>query len=472
MIKIDPKRKQIISELQGKAKEILNLKKKQRQKRPIVIEFSGSPKSGKTTIINSLELFLKRNGFRVAVVQERASVCPVADKKSPMFNIWTACTSITGMISHLEQETSTCDVLILDRGVFDAFCWFEWLHGKNALSQQQKDIVDNFLSIDLLINRIDIVFSFSVTPEESINREYANLLTDKPGTIMSKNSLNEYLTAIRTTIAKRRSFFHSIVEIDTTKKEPDNVGKEVTEKTLEILKGMLMEKIGCVTPSVSSLSELAQQRVTFCKKNELREYLGALSFDLRSEVEANENLVQPIPIAVFTNTERKQVLMVKKRKEVVSNDSPEKDRILLYVGGHSRAEDSTERTSGDTLAICRYTIQREVKEEIGITVSFDRIDPVIIYTPDTPKSKQHIAVCFVVERDDIDDLKLRLDSEELILNRGNSKSGSFQDIDALYAKEREAFESWSVEICKHVLKPTIQMSLDVENQQTIYDIEY
>jgi len=96
-----------------KAKEVLDLKKKHRQKRPIVIEFSGSPKSGKTTIINSLELFLKRNGFRVAVVQERASVCPVADKKSPMFNIWTACTSITGMISHLVVERDDIDELKL-----------------------------------------------------------------------------------------------------------------------------------------------------------------------------------------------------------------------------------------------------------------------------------------------------------------------------------------------------------------------
>ena len=84
-------RKELIKELQKLAEEVLTLKQEHRQKRPIVIEFSGSPKAGKTSCINSLEIFLKRNGFSVSIVQERASVCPVSDKQSPMFNLWTAC---------------------------------------------------------------------------------------------------------------------------------------------------------------------------------------------------------------------------------------------------------------------------------------------------------------------------------------------------------------------------------------------
>ena len=63
MTNINENRKVVITNLQNRAKEILELKQKHRQRRPIVIEFSGSPKSGKTTCINSLELFLKRNGF-------------------------------------------------------------------------------------------------------------------------------------------------------------------------------------------------------------------------------------------------------------------------------------------------------------------------------------------------------------------------------------------------------------------------
>ncbi|MFR2166308.1 MAG: hypothetical protein ACLS5W_00110 [Coprococcus sp.] len=131
-------RAKLIKELQKLAEEVLALKQEHRQKRPIVIEFSGSPKAGKTSCINSLELFLKRNGFTVNIVQERASVCPVSDKQSPMFNLWTACMSLAGLIGTLENKKNQVDVLILDRGIFDALCWFQWLVDNKKWKRNKK----------------------------------------------------------------------------------------------------------------------------------------------------------------------------------------------------------------------------------------------------------------------------------------------------------------------------------------------
>lgn len=176
-------RMKAIKELQDKAEKILKLKKERRQKRPIVIEFSGSPKSGKTSCINSLELFLKRNGFKVKTIQERASVCPVTDKLSPMFNVWTACMSLSGMIGILEDKTNVMDVLILDRGIFDALCWFNWLVTKGKMEKEQQSKIESFLLMDDLVKPIDIVFSFTADPETSIEREYTHLLTKNIGTV-------------------------------------------------------------------------------------------------------------------------------------------------------------------------------------------------------------------------------------------------------------------------------------------------
>ena len=478
MSNIDEDRQAIITNLQNKAKEILELKQKHRHHRPIVIEFSGSPKSGKTTCISSLALFLKRNEFKVEVIQERASICPVTDKKDPMFNIWTACTSITAMISQLEQKAGTCDVIILDRGIFDALCWFEWQFTIQALSSSHKKIIDDFLCIDLIVNRVDIVFAFTVTPEKSIEREYAHLLTDKPGSIMRISVLGDYLAAIEHTIETKAMLFHHdcIKEIDTTSMNQDMVGKEVTEQTLEILKNMLMERIGYISPSNDFYACMTEKRVIHCEKDSVDQMLGELKFGLRSEVEENKSVIQPVPILVLTDKTKKMVLVVKKKKEAVSDDSPEKDKLLLYVGGHSRYEDCTEKTADNILAICRYTLQREVKEEIGISLSFDEIEPFLIYTPDSPKSKKHLAVCFVVERDDIEELKLSIDSEELVLNRGTSKSGSFQCIDSLIRGNGElnSFEPWSIEICIHMLKPSTQLKLgdDTRDHQiSLFDID-
>ncbi len=67
-------RKRNILRLEELAQDVLTLKKIHRQRRPIVIEFCGSPKAGKTSSINSLNIFLKRNGFKTVVLSERARI--------------------------------------------------------------------------------------------------------------------------------------------------------------------------------------------------------------------------------------------------------------------------------------------------------------------------------------------------------------------------------------------------------------
>lgn len=448
-------RKKMIRELQELAENVLLLKSEHRQKRPIVIEFSGSPKAGKTSCINSLELFLKRNGFSVKVIQERASVCPVSDKQSPMFNIWTSCMSLAGLIGTLEDKTSTVDVLILDRGIFDALCWFEWLSATGKMEDNQKFITEQFLLMEELIKSIDIVFAFCVEPHISIEREYANLLTDKIGTIMNKSVLEEYLCAIRRTIENKNIYFHSVFEIDTSNKVQDEVGKEVTTKTLETLKDLLMERIGYIEKTEQFADVIFANKVI--EYNDLITLLPSMKFDLREAVEANANFIQPLPIAVITNKEKNKVLVIKKNKSAVSTTSPEKDKHLVYIGGHSRYEDKTESNSKEFISICKTALKREIKEEIGIAVALKNINPVFIYSNDNPTSQKHIAVCFIVPVDE-ETIKLRLDSHELILNKGKSKSGKFLDF---YEIQQLELEDWSKTILKYFFNTELPEQLTI-----------
>jgi len=464
----DKNRKEIISKLQEQAKSVLQLKRSFRQRRPIVIEFSGSPKSGKTSCINSLDFFLKRNGFKVEIVQERASVCPVHNKKSPMFNIWTVCASIVGMLSVLEKKEATCDVLILDRGIFDAFCWFDWLASTGKMEKSQKEVIENFLTMDLIRNRIDIVFAFTASPEISIKREFANLLTDKPGVIMNKPILAEYLDSIKNVYESKKKYFHKVIEINSSKNDQDEIGKDVTEKTLDELKSMFVERIGYISLPNSILDVMGKKKIFPITDIEFNNHLETINFKSREDVEKNALWIQPIPIVVITNTERTKVLAVKKRTKAISSDSPEKDKILLYIGGHSRSEDSTESNSSDFLSVCRYTLRREINEELGISIAIDDIIPFIIYTPNTPKSKQHIGICFLVETN-INDIKLKIDEEELILNRGKSESGHFHNISELSHKESRVFESWSIEILKQFFNTEIK---SIQNEQTLFDMDW
>jgi len=58
---VDVKKLNDIIDMEKIAADVLFLKNDMRQRRPIVIEFCGSPKSGKTSCITSLNIFFPRS---------------------------------------------------------------------------------------------------------------------------------------------------------------------------------------------------------------------------------------------------------------------------------------------------------------------------------------------------------------------------------------------------------------------------
>src|ERR1035438_5336908 len=104
-------------------------------RKPIVFEFAGVPKAGKTTILNALAGFLKRCKFRVEIVVERASVCPIKDKADANFNVWTACTTLAQILEKTQDPPRPEDphILILDRGLFDSLCWLNLMERRDRI---------------------------------------------------------------------------------------------------------------------------------------------------------------------------------------------------------------------------------------------------------------------------------------------------------------------------------------------------
>jgi hypothetical protein len=454
MLTIDHKQKKkdmII--LENLASEILRLKQEMGQRRPILIEFCGTPKSGKSTCIASLNIFLKRNDFKTGILTERANVCPVSKKTHPHFNTWTLCSAAAEIIKHLSLGRDKLDVIIADRAIFDALCWFEWLNTnppKNPyLDDANYDSLKKFIMMDMWTKNLDLIYVFKVTPEKSLKREFAYLLTDKPGSIMNEDVLDGYNKSIENAIIKYRHHFKKIKEIDTSNVDPNIVGYEVTRSILNVLKDMLIEKIGFfdnealkeLKPGVNNLKILSNRE---------------LKFDNRDKVE-NSDKIQPVVIAVITNEDRDKVLVVKKSKDKTSNDSPERDKLLLYVGGHIRIEDKKSENFNE---IFHNTLHREIQEELGESLSIKQSEPKLIYTPDTPKSRKHLAVLFVITMN-LDNKKFKPTPVEFTMKTGLSKSGHVYSIPELLSLN-EKYESWSKTILKEIF------NVDPEPQKKLF----
>lgn len=433
-------RKHNIEKLESLAQEVLQLKNVYRQRRPIVIEFCGSPKAGKTSSINSLNIFLKRNGFKTVILTERASICPISDKQSPIFNSWTCSATINEINEKIDTANASpnpennLDVIISDRGIFDALCWFRWLRNRNKMAEYEYSVLTQFALLNRWQKNIDLVYIFVTTPEESIKREYANLLTDKRGSIMKEDILAQYREAVYQTLSEYKEAFRATDIIDTTEREQNDVSYEVTEKTLIILRGMLMEKIGYVNRSELVLKEGLNEF------SSIQSGLQHIQYELRNKVEDDASLIQPIAIAVITSQDGGKIFCVKKTSKSTEKTSPEMGKTLLYVGGHMRREDNSSKCN-DSLDILRNTLERELFEELGVSIAIDKNQiPFVIYTPDNEKSKKHLAIGWKISVDE--DIKFRLDSYELVQKKGKSRSGSFISLNDITNPDL-TFESWS-----------------------------
>src|SRR5215831_16263584 len=104
--------------------------------RPWLVEFAGTPRAGKTTVIRGLTEWLIGDGQRVRVVCEQAPCCPVPSKDHPHFNLWTGARTVCEI---LEAVYSDADVALVDRGLFDALCWIEWYRQRARLTSTEHD---------------------------------------------------------------------------------------------------------------------------------------------------------------------------------------------------------------------------------------------------------------------------------------------------------------------------------------------
>ena len=432
-----------ILELEKLAAEILVLKNEFRQRRPIFIEFCGSPKSGKSSCINSLNIFLKRNKFRTCVLTERASICPIPDKHNPYFNVWTCCSAFTGITKNLDLGKDTFDVIIADRAIFDSLCWFQWLKTEEHLSEENFERLRDFLTMRMWRQCVDFIYVFTASPQTSMDREYATLLTRKPGSIMNDIVLLKYKTAIEKTIEKEQSTFRALEVIDTSLLPQNDVSKIVTSKTLSILKDLLVEKIGYF--HCDKIVPLLRRGAC-----EMTKAISSLQIKFHNrDIIEKDDFIQPIPVAVLTDSKRERVLVVEKKDSALGPDSPEKGKMLLWAGGHIREEDK----NGNFLQTAKNALSRELKEELDVNFTADNLTPFIIYTPETGiKSKKHMAMCFLCEVD-FENTKIKLDPDELKQKKGTTKSGRILNIKE-FGKTRKKLDSWSKVILNKVFKVT------------------
>ena len=149
--------------------------------RPIMIEFTGTPEAGKTTVISNLQKSLERQGLNVIVVQESAELQPAEFPKGNWDANWWMRYITCAKILH--SSYIPCDIVIIDRGVIDLQFWGIKFLKSNSCS------IEEFISyMSMFSSKLnpDFLIALTVNPETALKRRGG------PGRIVNYEFLKDY----------------------------------------------------------------------------------------------------------------------------------------------------------------------------------------------------------------------------------------------------------------------------------------
>jgi predicted NUDIX family phosphoesterase len=419
-------------------------------RKTIVFEFAGVPKAGKTSTLSTLQAFLKRCGFRVEVVVERASVCPIRDKKHANFNVWTACTTLAQILEKTQTPPRADDphILILDRGLFDSICWLLMMEHLDRIRPEERQIIERFLKIADWRKRVSAVFVMTAKPEDAMTREQGLLpVENAKGSIMNPDVLHQMLKTTEETVKKLERDFR-IFKIDTSgnsKDGPRRTAELVADFALNVIEEHLREDILCL-PRTKITGLFAGRKFipTTETKTLINEFSQSGIFRPREEAEQDKEIVQALPVVIIRNKSG-DVLRLRRRER--DGENPLNEKLVIWAGGHARKED---QANGDTLLQCAI---RELQEELRLSLEPDELESRgAIYFDLNKRSAKHVAIVYEW-RAEADDVAVVLSTAEFFERRGTALSGTFVPVKDLVAdvESGKIDEEWSVEIVREVL---------------------
>ena len=201
-----------------------------------VIEFTGTPRTGKTTLINNLYDFFNKGGFNTTVLEEfttskryKQEIFPKL--KNEYKNIIN--TEIPKyVLEDLNNEIDkNYDVVIIDRSLFDRMIWMDRLYNKNGVNKEEyTNYINKYTKI--IKDKIDIVVGLYTDSFTSLKRDYAANVSLEKRTFLSEENINEYNNSLFNMNALSKKCNINFYLFDTTNKSEREISFDVLDKIL------------------------------------------------------------------------------------------------------------------------------------------------------------------------------------------------------------------------------------------------
>jgi predicted NUDIX family phosphoesterase len=420
-----------IAQLEGRTQRLRPLLGNAR--RAFVIEFAGTPKSGKSTSIEAIRHFFTRQGFRVHVLIERASTCPIPMKGHLFFNTWCAASMLAELLANVETET---DIIIVDRGILDALVWLVAQERRGEVTSEEARIIESFLLLDRWRSLIDLGVVMNVDADEAMRRENSMRITAKPGSVMNHEALTAVTESVSVAVDRFASKFPKIVSHDTAGLGIRESLVLLADKIVDAFHHFLNPEV-LVVPR-QQIALLSVDHGGAFDKHAVERAVQVVRkhghFMLRDEAERNFEQVQIVSCGFLEHDHK--VFVFERR------DADPKYRLYgkatVLQGSHVWKREGAGIPERLELALL---------EKLSESLFLSRVFPTeaigFCWDKDDEISRRHFGVVYRVKIDN-PHTALNLQRKEFRKRRGHGFTGQFQDFEQVLTPEvQNMLESWS-----------------------------
>lgn len=229
-----------LKKLNAQKLELKKLKSLCSLSKPFVIEFSGTPRTGKTTTINNLCDFFKKGGFDVSIVEEFTTskyYKEVLKKEFEGKSLEEVHIKILEEVYEQLQEALNCDkeIILIDRSLNDRQIWNYRRYLKGEFSENKyQEIKEKYKNISKeLIDFLVITYADSLT---SLKRDYLSSLSLEKRNFLNTHNIDEYNSSLKDLEDLFNESVDDFLLFDTSSSSLNDVAVEVASKIMPAMR--------------------------------------------------------------------------------------------------------------------------------------------------------------------------------------------------------------------------------------------
>lgn len=219
---------------------MLKLKAITTLEKPFVIEFSGTPRTGKTTTINNLNDFFKKGGLKTTVIPELTTSDYYKNYLKPLLNkmdILERNKRIMEETYHQIEEkiSANVDIILIDRSINDRLIWNYRLYKQGIITKE--DFSNSLLKYRQLSQKlIDFLVITYANPITSLRRDYNSSLALEPRSFNNLENITELYQCISEIQKELQENVEDSLIIDTTNISTNDTSINIANNVMPLIR--------------------------------------------------------------------------------------------------------------------------------------------------------------------------------------------------------------------------------------------